>query len=317
MLWASAYFRDDAFDWFNTYLRNYMKNVMTFQNMKNRIKKIFLSWKNFKQILQQMFENIDETRTTKWNFQKLRQSKSTSNYVAKFQQHAVKIKWSDEALIAHHYIEFKKKVKNAIVLKERLTKLQNMIKKSIEIDNRQFERNLKKKNEYHNSMYKKKHHNERKIYSIQIKLNAISKSHQRQTKRSRIDKKEKFENKFQITCYECDKKEHYKRDYILDQLNTTQKQTVEKFKQIHAIFEQSKTEWNLIVVITKSFAEVLAVIENQEHQILHWTTCYENNCMTHYSSKINANYWSQRKQKKNKKALKDDRHNDQFSEKNQ
>ena len=164
--------------------------------MKDRIKEIFLSWTNFKQVLQQIFKNINETRTTKRNFQELRQSKLTLDYVVKFQQYAVKTKWDDKAFIAQYYIKLKKKIKNVIVWNERFTKLQNMIKnlsKSTIVSSNGI---WKKKNGYHDSMYKKKYHNERKIYSIQIKLNAVSKFYQKQIKRSRIDEKEKFKNKF-------------------------------------------------------------------------------------------------------------------------
>ena len=85
-------------------------------------------------------------------------------------------------------------------------------------------------------------------------------------------------------------KKHYKRNCKNKQFNVTRNQTVQKFKQINAIFEQSEAEWNFTIVTTKSFAEMLTTTKDQEHQTFHWTTCYEKNCMTHYSSKINANY---------------------------
>ena len=45
-----------------------------------------------------------------------------------------------------------------------------------------------------------------------------------------------------MTCYECDKKKHYKRNCKNKQFNITRNQTIAKFKQINGIFEQSKTE---------------------------------------------------------------------------
>ena len=55
---------------------------------------------------------------------------------------------NDDALTAQFYKEFKKRVKNDIVLREKSNNLHDMITKAIEIDNRQYERELEKKKSY-------------------------------------------------------------------------------------------------------------------------------------------------------------------------
>ena len=128
-------------------------------------------------------------------------------------------------------MRFKNKVKNALILNEKLKTLGIMITKFIEINNDQYKRKLKKKERNriipnrNNKFYKQK-----VIYSVQIKLDIthqISKKQRWKKKQNEHQKNKK--DKFKIICYECELAEHYKRDCRKKQLSKIQT------KQLNAI----------------------------------------------------------------------------------
>ena len=100
-----------------------------------------------------------------------------------------------------------------------------MIIKSIEINNDQYERNFEKKSKesYSQTFEKSKKFNRQQIfYSREMKFNAIQKSKKyRKLKR----------NKFKITCYDCENKDHYKNE-CKKQINGTR---IGKPKQLNVI----------------------------------------------------------------------------------
>ena len=95
-----------------------------------------------------MFEDVNKIKTTKRNLQDLIQYKTTTNYAFKFQQYTARTKWDDDAFTIQFYKELKKRVKNDIVLRKKSNNLHDMITKTIEIDNRQYECELEKKKSY-------------------------------------------------------------------------------------------------------------------------------------------------------------------------
>ena len=100
-----------------------------------------------------------------------------------------------------------------------------MIIKFIEIDNDQYERDFEKKSRgsYSQTFEKSKKFNRQQIfYSKKMKFDAIQKSKKyRKLKR----------NKFKITCYDCENKDHYKNE-CKKQINGIR---IEKFKQFNVI----------------------------------------------------------------------------------
>ena len=87
-----------------------------------------------------------------------------------------------------------------------------LIDKLIKIDSCQYEKKTKK-NIYSKLTTYYKQNYKQKTYSIKMKLNTIVK-----TKHKKI---RKFKNNFKITYYECNKKEHYKRNCKNKQFNIT------------------------------------------------------------------------------------------------
>ena len=74
----------------------------------------------------------------------MKQTKSAAAYAAEFQQIATKTEWEDKALMAKYYKDLKDFVKDRIVETDQPEKLDEMIEKSIIINNHQYERRLEK-----------------------------------------------------------------------------------------------------------------------------------------------------------------------------
>ncbi len=174
------------------------------------------------------------------------------------------MKWNDAALTSQFYQRLREKVKNEIARINKLVDLQKMIFRAMIINNRQYERRLKKNKELTTSVvlsrkFKKKQW--QSYYDSQsMKLDAIRKiSTNAQDKTVQQSK----------TCYTCKKLDHYFK-------NCTQN----KYKNKSKFYDKQD----------KSFA---ATKENQKdkHQALSWTACYEDNCCTHLSDKKDSKWY--------------------------
>ena len=258
ILWTSIYFRDETFDWIDIYVRNFIDHKNDLENRKININVIFLFWNNFKAELNRMYENIDAIRIAERKLNNFKQIESTTNYAAKFQQYAAKTDWNYDSQKTIYWIKLKDRVKNALILSEKSKSLIIMITKFIEIDNDQYEKKLKKKNENRIiSNRNNKFHKQKIIYSVQMKLDT---THQRLKKQGWKKKRDEHQknnkkDKFKIICYECELAEHYKRNCKKKQLTETQK------KQFNVISRETT------------------------HDMLHWTACYDDECQIHFSDK--------------------------------
>ena len=80
--------------------------------------------------------------------QSLQQTRSATDYASKFQQLAAQTQWRAVPLVAQFYKELKDRVKDDIARVNQPSQLQSMITLAIQIDNRQYERELEKKSTY-------------------------------------------------------------------------------------------------------------------------------------------------------------------------
>ena len=92
----------------------------------------------------QVFDDIDAKQTAEQELFHLKQTKSAAAYAAEFQQIAAKTEWKNKALTAKYYKGLKDSVKVRIIKTNRLEELDEIIKKSIIIDNHQYERRLER-----------------------------------------------------------------------------------------------------------------------------------------------------------------------------
>ena len=105
------------------------------ENRKINIYIILAFWDNFKSELNKMYENIDAIRTAEKKLNNFKQTKSITDYAAKFQQYAIKTNWNYDSQKIIYWMKLKNKIKNALILNKKSKLLIIMITKIIEIDN--------------------------------------------------------------------------------------------------------------------------------------------------------------------------------------
>ncbi len=205
VLFAFIYLRNNAFTWFHHYLTNYLQKKS--KEWEEEINMIFRDSQTFEKRLRKVFEDIDKKCTAKRQLYNLRQKIFAVTYSISFQHIAMNTKWDDAALISQFYQELREKVKNEIVRIDKLANLQKMIFRAVIIDNRQYERHLKKDKELTMSVvlsrkFKKKRR--QSYYNSQsMKLDA--------TWKISMNARDKTVQQSK-TCYTCKKLSHYSKN---------------------------------------------------------------------------------------------------------
>ena len=86
VLFASAYLRSDALNWFKPTLCNYMENKKS--NRNDEINDIFSGLEEFKKQIRIVFETVDQERTAEREICNIVQKGAAATYAANFQRHA-------------------------------------------------------------------------------------------------------------------------------------------------------------------------------------------------------------------------------------
>lgn len=224
--------------------------------------------------IRRMYEDINAKRTAERQLYEIKQIGSTSKYVAAFQFIASEADWDDTALTAQFYRGLKNTIKNEIARTDRSTTLQKMIRKAIILNNRQYERRLKKqeRNSF-TSAIRVKDRARKPYYRPQLmKINATQRYEKPREERfvKQLERKLNDFRQKSKECYTCEKLEHFLR-------KCTQNRYKDKSKSYN---KQGK-----------SFAAVERT-ERDKHNNLSWTACYEDNCVTHVSDKEGSEWYS-------------------------
>jgi hypothetical protein len=318
VLWMVSFLRGPAFAWVEPFLEDFMNNktgggrVST--AMKDTTKILFRTVKGFKEGISKVYGDIDPDRTAERALQALQQQGSATKYTAEFQQHMHRTHWDDHALRAQYYKGLKDSVKDEMARSDKPDDLAEMIELAIKIDDRMYERKLEKKGQYHNTQHKKPNSQpQQKAYWPQpMELDATR--WKREPSKEERDRRRK--NKL---CYECGLPGHQaaahrkkqaqqqgrtpwrkpKWDTSRKQLNATR---TPLSKQVVA----NKEVPNRQLCATRTSMENMEENwptheEEQQHEQLSWTACYNDQCRIHRSDKEGSNYWPQTP-KKNKKT---------------
>ena len=268
VLWASTYFRDGAFDWFDTYVRDFLNHKNDPENREASTDNMFASWNSFKKELNVMYGDIDAIRTAERKLNNLKQTGSATDYAAKFQQYAARTDWNYESQKAVYWMGLRDRVKDALVLGGRPKTLTTMITRSIEIDNDQYERELEKKGGNRIIPNRNnKFHKQKATYPVQMELDATHQGSKKQDWKKNKHQKNK-KDKSKVICYECGLAGHYKRDCRKKQLAGTQTR------------------------------QLNATSRDIAHDVLHWTGCYDDDCQVHFSGKDSGFFPKKPKNKK-------------------
>ena len=148
------------------------------------------------------------------------------------------------------------------MLAERSENYRLMITKFIEINNSQYEREFEKKRRSR-SVYEhsKKDKRYETTYSRKMKIDVTHRSKKFQEKRKK--------DKSQITCYQCEKKSHYKNE-CKQQFNGTDK--VEKLRQLNVIDRKSNKCSYCKIYQKKHRCECITENKNYEVKLQKMTT---------------------------------------------
>ena len=186
-----------------------------------------------------------------------------------FQFIAINIQWDDYSQTSQFYQRLKKKIKNDIIREERSIFLRIMIEITVKIDNRLYEKRMKKINK-------------KIIYAKTIKVKIKEDSYESKSMKIDAIRKKSFkrnnnrsnEKKFSIKCYNCDTKRHIARN-----CNKSRKQK-DKLK-----------------------IAVIQIESKNDHDDLNWTFCYNDACWTHLSEKKDSRWFSKKSRKQRKSRI--------------
>ena len=202
------------------------------------------------------------------------------------------------------------------MLAERPENYRFMITRFIEIDNSQYERKFEKKGRSGSvHVYNGKGKKYKTTYPREMEIDATHRPKKFQRKRKK--------NKSQITCYQCEKKGHYKNE--CKQLNGTSK--AGKPRQLNVIgrgsnecnyckIYQGKHRCGCITEDKNYEAKLQKMTTRQkqqiqgtdEHRSMTWTTCYDSDCEVHMSEKMGQRWFPKRPKKEKDPREKFDLH---------
>jgi hypothetical protein len=257
-----------AFNFYQPYYQDFMKYPIDQQ--EDATKDIFGDYDIFKDRLNKFCGNIDEKREAERKIVRLRQNGSAQHYVSEFQQLMGQLNWADGPAIAQFYQGLKDEVKDQFMLIERPKEIQDMQMKAVEIDNRLYERRLEKQGR-HTTLHQK----EKKTWGKRqpstatgthagpMEIDQINKKEQKKKERKPLNDQQKkwLEQK---ACLKCGQQGHWANNCGTKQVNMVRKDAEEQ--------------------------------QRLKHALTHWTTCYDDGCETHRTSKDNNGWYPQKVQ---------------------
>ena len=112
-LFAGSYLQGLVFEWFNTFLQDFLNNDPKDKNNATNV--IIQNFSHFRKWMQQVFRNFDKKHTAEHKMQVLQQTSSAAEYTPKFQQYAVQTQWEEASLVAQFYRKLKDRVKDNFI----------------------------------------------------------------------------------------------------------------------------------------------------------------------------------------------------------
>src|SRR5882762_1065118 len=110
---VSGYFRGRAWDWFEPILRESDERPRT--EWSSRTTRILGSYKELKKAMGQVFGAIDERKDAAEKLQRLRQTRSVTDYITDFQVITSSLDWDEEALEDKFLEGLKQEIRRALI----------------------------------------------------------------------------------------------------------------------------------------------------------------------------------------------------------
>jgi hypothetical protein len=140
VLFAAMQLRGAAFSWFQPTVDDWLES----ETPESNTREMFRLFANFEVAIKQVFGNGDgEERAAARAIHRLKQVGSAAQYYSQFKQLAARLDWNNEAFGSAYYEGLKDAVKDQMI-NEIPDQYKDLVDKSIEIDNRLYERKMEK-----------------------------------------------------------------------------------------------------------------------------------------------------------------------------
>ena len=209
--YAASRLTGQAARWFEPTLRDHVDNMS--EDQRPFTTRVFEDYANFEEELVKVFGDQDEKVHAQDRLARLRQSKSASAYATLFRQDAIRAGINEDGLMQLFYDGLKEDVKDELYKEDRPGTLDEYIAKAIRIDDRLYARKQQRKGQgklvvagvNHANQGKKRH--DSTAYGAHAGPMDVDAAQTRWSGRQ-----DQQRDKSTVTCYNCGRKGHYKRD---------------------------------------------------------------------------------------------------------
>jgi hypothetical protein len=322
VLMAAGFMQDTAFDWVERFVHAYHHEDV--EDWNSDVTKAFRSYEEFVKMLETAFGEVDKEMEAERVMRNLRQKNSVSEYAAKFLQQTARMNFEDNAYIPWFYDGLKEKVKDEIARVGRPKKMAALVDLATKIDNRLWEREVERKRQGPGVWGQKKEPKgaKKNNYSDPYGLQPMD-IDSRQTTNDPNGQKKKDGK-----CYYCEKPGHFARDCRKKQADKKKRnEQARATKEEKTSDEQARVtvteEWKNPCMqkevkcndwhCRRHFANPNPArdaayasedrgyrprvrendqndVRHPDHDVMHWTACYEDECSTHRYGKEGGYY---------------------------
>ena len=317
VLYAAMHLKGPAFSWFEPTLTDYLES----DQPSRETEACFKHFANFEIGISRVFGTVDEERAATRAIHHIKQTGSAAQYYSQFQQVAAKLKWNTAALGAIYYAGLKDQVKDEMI--DMPDTYQDMIDESLKIDNRLYERRIERggwtggKRHYG-------HSRNRADYGDPMQLDAMSMRRSsrpdkpRYGGRPQLGKSERERRRRENLCFNCGKSGH-RANECKGTTHTLHMMTVKKDENTTGMV--GKKADTTMGTRNKSHERIRPKAQKEPdakkdhvqgkqhtptettipHEILSWTACYDDSCLTHKSEKDGSGWYPTRPKSHGKK----------------
>jgi hypothetical protein len=209
--YAASRLEDKALGWFEPTLDDYLRYVDDPEQQEDFTQEVFASYARFEAEIRKMFGNRDEKLHAQQRLARLRQTKSAAVYATQFRQDSLRSEINDEGLMQLFYDGLKDEVKDELCKTDRPGSLDKYMAMAIRIDDRLYARKQQRKGKNDMPRAYKANDKKKRHYSTAHGTHAGAMDVDA-TQTQRAGGKNATRDKTGVTCYNCGKKGHFKRE---------------------------------------------------------------------------------------------------------